>query len=476
MNKQTKFILAAVIAVIAIIIFIPLDSQENRAGEPREEINQMIDGREIVETVKSPDGGAMIEIAEGSLPEGMSASDLKIELGEANQEGATLYKLSPDGAQFSEPIRVTLIADLPEGDSYEIPLLFHVYEQGEEQVMEPIEGTEVTIDTENGTLRIAGDISHFSNILRMDVKGLFTVTPKSKSTTHNVGDTFEFEAEIAPNKKTVNIENERQVFEESSDFEYLPGSTWGASGGISTRYKNVLKPWEKTVLDRRGLTIHQTFKIKESFTCEAAGNDQISAQTGSNALKVTYKVLEKEKRVWDGKTEVRKTTERDIYTYVHFKEAHKCLGSSEAEEENYNAGPSPDPEGLDCRGVQLQSVLEGGIETDVTKLIDGYCYASGQFTNPTVGEPGCKEDHWHTTLKSIDGSQVRQDSQPCGAAVKSNIKGAGKIWIAPNEPVRDESKDVIIDEGMGGIDSGGHEIVVPPKRQIEFQAGPSETY
>ena len=131
---------------------------------------------------------------------------------------------------------------------------------------------------------------------------------------------------------------------------------------------------------------------------------------------------------------------------------------------------NPDPGGLNCPGAKLLSKDAGGVELEVYKLNDGFCYDHNQFLNPTTGEKACEEDHYHAPLVSLDGSNVRQDSQPCGAAVRSDVIANGIIWIEGDSNSGGANSEILIDSGAT-IDTAGNEIIVPSGGSIEVRGG-----
>jgi len=342
--KNTKLVAGVIVVLVVIVGAFFLFNGDKESESGKEAVRALRDGTPIVSTVESVDGGAMIEIPEGALPEGMSADELSIVLAEDIEDlNVVLYKLLPDGAQFNGPVRVTLITEASPDGEYEIPLLFHISGEGDEQTIEVIAQTEVLIDEESGKLAIAGEVSHFSSIVRYRIRGLFTVTPTSKTTKHSVGETFEVTGTIKPNKKTINIKELKSYFRASSDFVYAPGSTWGADGWLETYYTTAIKPHTREVLDRRGLTIHQPFNFKVEFTCEKEADEAVTSKSGGDGLSVTYTVNETEKYYIGGEWTIKEPVARKIYTYVYFKEPHQCVALKKEESSSSSIQEDPKP-------------------------------------------------------------------------------------------------------------------------------------
>lgn len=72
-----------------------------------------------------------------------------------------------------------------------------------------------------------------------------------------------------------------------------------------------------------------------------------------------------------------------------------------------------------------------GATVHVWKLKDGKCYPSMQFSHLSSPDK-CKERHYHMDLMAI-GGQIRSDSQPCGAAVESDVVEMGLVWVSPSQ-------------------------------------------
>ncbi len=109
----------------------------------------------------------------------------------------------------------------------------------------------------------------------------------------------------------------------------------------------------------------------------------------------------------------------------------------EATEETPEEGGSgvtitdPDPHDINCRSASLLAPEDGGQQINVWKLKDGECYPSDQFL--PVSKPDlCIETHYHHELRSF-GGKSRADTQPCGAAVESDIIDSRSIWITPHQ-------------------------------------------
>ena len=92
-------------------------------------------------------------------------------------------------------------------------------------------------------------------------------------------------------------------------------------------------------------------------------------------------------------------------------------------------GPSSeDPDNLQCPSTEaLPSGTRRNRKVDVVKLNDGLCYTADHFEQPSEQDE-CAEVHYHTDLWSLQGKK-RSDSQPCGAAVESDIVKRGTIFL-----------------------------------------------
>lgn len=107
-------------------------------------------------TVESDDGAVTLTVPDGSLPDGVAMSDLRVR--EARPEGEApgvrrAYALEPTGTVFSEP--VSLVARVP-GDEAAGGLLFAHLGNGD------VEGLVGTVREEDGVVTFEGTVDHFS--------------------------------------------------------------------------------------------------------------------------------------------------------------------------------------------------------------------------------------------------------------------------------------------------------------------------
>lgn len=121
-------------------------------------------------TVRSEDGRLTVQVPDGAAPDGVEVEialieddDLPSELRDAEGLGVVGYELSPDGAEFSEPLTVTfsldpaeLGLDLPEGG---VPLGWLVTRDAAGEFA-GLEGAELS--REDGMLVARGTIAHFT--------------------------------------------------------------------------------------------------------------------------------------------------------------------------------------------------------------------------------------------------------------------------------------------------------------------------
>ena len=122
------------------------------------------------ETVRSEDGRLTVQVPEGAAADGVEVTialiedgDLPAELRDSDEFGVVGYELSPDGAEFSEPLTVTfrldpaeLGLDLPKG-GVPLGLLLTRDAAGE---FESLEGA--VLSREDGLVVGRGTMSHFS--------------------------------------------------------------------------------------------------------------------------------------------------------------------------------------------------------------------------------------------------------------------------------------------------------------------------
>lgn len=115
-----------------------------------------------------------------------------------------------------------------------------------------------------------------------------------------------------------------------------------------------------------------------------------------------------------------------------------------ADDTNTGSGlvASKDPEHFECPDAQLLSPTHGGKWLAIIKLNDGYCYPAAQFDKSSQPDL-CKEVHYHTELRSLSGKKIRSDSDPCGAAVYSDIvKQGGGIYIETEQKSQIETYEL----------------------------------
>ncbi|MEA3248792.1 MAG: hypothetical protein U9Q03_00345 [Patescibacteria group bacterium] len=299
-------------------------------------------------TIVSQDGSAQMAVPEGALPEGTTVDDLSIEIIEYDEsdeettEGLLSYSLRPDGLQLAAPVTVTLTTDLSPGDEYDIPLVLHVSGEGEDAVTEIIDNTLVTVDPEAGDLVVAADVTHFSDIHLYNFSGLFVAKPDSVETSHQLDVLFEATQNIRPSKKTVTINHPsrdvrgRYVGRRKDVLEFAPGTTWGIEGFLETDYALYILPQYKEILDRRGLTIHQSYKARANFTCKKAGDEGIQGGVNHDKwLSVTFTALHKHYYTFEskpfGEPDISKP---ELSINIRVPEKHTCIGPPEEEDED----------------------------------------------------------------------------------------------------------------------------------------------
>ena len=294
----------------------------------------MTDGRPIVHRIPSADGNAVIEIPEGSLPEGVSIDDLSVTK-ETDEDDADLvvYNLEPEGTTFLKPIRVTVTEPLPQTEDYEIPLVFHRYGEGEEERLESIETTIFSINPEAGTQSIGGELSHFSKYIHYpsdyEIRGLFRFKPTISRSEFTVGELFDFSGEIIPSKQPFRLNRQvqrgRGLVYDYVDFAVAQGSVWSVQGGLSTGFTSRLKPWTHDLPTQKNISKEQSYPFSAAFTCERAGNDMITDDNRKN-LVVNYKAdATYYRKHFRGQPTNEGTDTRSHKTYVNFSYRIACV-------------------------------------------------------------------------------------------------------------------------------------------------------
>ncbi|GEM_PF-3069477 len=118
--------------------------------------------------VRASDGSASLSAAPDALPKGVRASDLKVTKitpgGAADKDVIAVYRLEPDGAQFTKPVtfNATLPQQLQPPTPGAIPLVIVI--SGER--VEIPDTQEVKQDTPSSNLNVGAELTHFS-VLRI---------------------------------------------------------------------------------------------------------------------------------------------------------------------------------------------------------------------------------------------------------------------------------------------------------------------
>ncbi|MEA3249288.1 MAG: hypothetical protein U9Q03_02935 [Patescibacteria group bacterium] len=320
-DKKPLIIGVAVVALIALAAVL----SRGPAEKPKTVLN-------------SDDGVLALQIPDGSMPDGVTTADITIAQSEIGYdpdpfaedgEGAELvaaYELGPDGTTFSEPVTVLFTVDW--GDAFGwVPLIVSRSGEGEDMTTELIGVTGVEGSDESGTIIVTGQVGHFSSVEMWRVRGFFDATPHSASTEHDVGDEFDFAMTVKPNGRAVRFPHEwgwRYAYDE---FSYAPGTTWGIEGEVTTWYKSVLKPHEQEILNRRGLTFHQSYEVTADLNCENEGDDSVRSGSWDHGLFVTYTLTHTgyHRRSFDDK-EMTKYDKGEVsdHEMLRFAEDHEC--------------------------------------------------------------------------------------------------------------------------------------------------------
>ncbi len=145
-------------------------------------------------TVEAGDGSAVLSIPAGALPEGVTLEDIEIRevsddpdlfVATEGDPPLAVFRLEPDGLQFSEPVTLTvqLQVEDPSGQ------LFAVHVFGDEA--ELITDVESEVDPESNMLTASMQLTHFSAVWVTYVANVFEVEVSASASEVPVGGTFE---------------------------------------------------------------------------------------------------------------------------------------------------------------------------------------------------------------------------------------------------------------------------------------------
>lgn len=402
-----------------------------------------------IQKVISNDGLAELTIPKNALPEGMSIKDISI-TNVSVDDSMIAYELKPDGTAFSAPL--TFKTTFKNKDNV-IPVPFLI---SREKGIELVSDVETTLDLTKNEATISMPMAHFSGVVfSTDHTGaLFNATMNVPAQVY-IEDIVSAKVilnKIEESEVISNLVNER--FNRAAELlgvigENRPKGEFYLTF-VSTGYRlirdsvkingKLSADWfifapDKIFDNRPALTAFtgETFTVESSdYRCEKLGFGSMYFTLG-----LTYEV--EEFQIPSGGPLVR----RSVDGTVTLSKRLECVarpsvldgtGSGVSESESKAIGDiletaSADPARVECPGTDYLSPDGGGVSIDVFKLNDGKCYPVRQFGNSSPPDK-CAEPHFHTQLTSLDGA-VRNDSQPCGAAVQSDIVKSGAIYISP---------------------------------------------
>lgn len=215
--------------------------------------------------VTSDDKQFTLNISPDSLPEGILSDDLSIEkleeedLSEFEQalEPFAVYRLGPDGTEFSEPLTFELTVDT-QGSEF-APNLLHLAGNSVETV------SDVQVSkNEDGTFTLQGTLDHFSDIVI--TYGFFGSEMPDDLDTHLVGESFT--VTVTLKKRDVDWVSKGLEAVLEGDPEFIVPGTFFAT--------MILSPEEITNQPAEGSTFDSTtMSFEGTFTCLEVGNAEI---------------------------------------------------------------------------------------------------------------------------------------------------------------------------------------------------------
>lgn len=323
--KERKYIIIGVAVIVLIVLAVVL----SRSGGPTE----------VPKTVlNSADGVLTLEIPETVFPEGVRADDITIIGSDMDPgpdpladegEGAvfvTAYELGPDGTEFGDPITVTFVADWSDVPEDVVPFIVSMSGGEEDEIIEPADITGIEFNEEEGTLKVSGEVSHFSDIALWKVKGLFSIKPTSASTEHKVGDSFTWSAVVSPTGKAIKVTGKYGWSYGYTEFVYAPGTTWSVGGGIETMHAMKIMPNEHDFPWMKGIQGGKAINLSTGFTCEKKGSESIGSKSAGKGVSVAHTVQITSYSKYSAEKEYKKGGSRteSKNEYPYFRESHSC--------------------------------------------------------------------------------------------------------------------------------------------------------
>ena len=188
-------------------------------------------------SIASKDGMAKLFIPAGALPEGMSASDIRLvpvrgSIPEGDLQVLVAYELTPDGLQLSQPatLDIAIPAGLTETDLAEALLIaFHL--SGDTVEFPPLE---LVVDETTGSTVLRVELTHFSEIIISHAEQ-WIQAQGSKHREHNLGIG---DADI---RVLISRESVTKTLQEPFSLYVGQGQIAGISGFRSFQYGNLIK-------------------------------------------------------------------------------------------------------------------------------------------------------------------------------------------------------------------------------------------
>ena len=128
-----------------------------------------------------------LNVTPDALPEGLAARDITIKKmtpAEGDENTLMMYMFGPDGVEFNEPIDIEVKLEDVDIETKGIPLMVYT----DDESMEPVSGTEFSMDLASKTATFTGKIEHFSTVAV--IHGFFAVSYPGDLGDHKVLEPF----------------------------------------------------------------------------------------------------------------------------------------------------------------------------------------------------------------------------------------------------------------------------------------------
>lgn len=352
----------------------------------------------------SDDERVTLTVPAAALPAGVTASDITIKKHEYQDE--VLYKFTPDGTTFVEPVTVNFtLTGIPES----LPLLIQSDANGAQIV--PQVSTEV--DYATNTTIVSAAIDHFSTAY-VSLHGFFALDI-TEPVPHLLQDTWPFQIEW--NLQTQEAKGWRIDQAEFKEFTFRHADPWTVSGSLEVPlpFRLITEPYADDTLPKQ-----TEFSDRIQFTDYA---DFQCVEVGESAFNYSFTLLHH--YTIDGKEDIFSYT--TDYTMKHWPVT--CLADDAEVDESVTTGTG------DNANTNANTNSNANAAPEMTSVevlaIDGGVYPSEQFH---LADPdACSEQHWHASGKvyTLDLTGNTSDPKPTGC-------GFGTLADVPSSVVEVE--------------------------------------